>query len=126
MLKVLVVDDEYYFRQALKVTIEWEKWGFEICDEAKNGKIALEKMNTLKPDIVIVDINMPVMDGLEFLHFLNELDINVKVIILTGHSEFNYAKQAVQLGVYNYILKPIDEDELLKCLLDIKNTIKKN
>lgn len=56
MLKVLLVDGEYYFREALKVTIEWEKWGFEISGEAKNGKIALEKMKTLQPDIVIVDI----------------------------------------------------------------------
>ena len=125
MLKVLLVDDEYYFREALKVTIEWEKWGFEICGEAKNGKIALEKMKTLQPDIVIVDINMPIMDGLEFLEVVKTLNANVKVIILTGHSEFNYAKQAVHLGVINYILKPIEEKELLNTLLDIKDTIKK-
>lgn len=125
MLKVLLVDDEYYFRQALKVTIEWEKWGFEICGEAKNGKIALEKMKTLQPNIVILDINMPKMDGLEFLQVVKEMDFNVKVIILTGYSEFSYAKQAVQLGVYNYILKPVEEKELLRSLLDIKDSIKR-
>jgi two-component system response regulator YesN len=121
----MIVDDEFYFREALKVSLPWEELGFEICAEAKNGKDALERMEDCTPDIVLVDINMPIMDGLEFVQNVKEKAITSKFIILTGHSEFNYAKQAVQLGVNNYILKPVNEEELMKSLLEIKKLIEK-
>jgi two-component system response regulator YesN len=123
LLKVLIVDDEYYFRQALKVSLPWNDLGFEICCEAKNGKEALEKIHEFKPDIALVDINMPVMDGLEFIYNVKEQGQKLKIMILTGHSEFTYAKQAVQLGIYNYILKPIDENEIKKSILELKAII---
>jgi len=123
MLKIMIIDDEFYFREALKVSIPWKELGFEICGEAKNGKDALEKVADLKPDIMIVDINMPIIDGLEFIQSVREQGIESKFIILTGHSEFNYAKQAVQLGVNNYILKPVNEEELINSLLEIKEII---
>ena len=125
MLKVMIIDDEFYFREALKVSIPWNELGFHICAEAKNGKDALEKAVKLNPDIMIVDINMPIMDGLEFVRNVNEKGIGSKIIILTGHSEFNYARQAVQLGVNNYILKPVDDDELIKSLIETKEIIEK-
>ncbi len=125
MYKVMIVDDEFYFREALKISLKWEELGFEICGEAKNGKEALQKIQELKPDITIVDINMPIMDGLEFAKKLRELGIESKILILTGHSEFNYAKQAVSLGVYNYLLKPVNEDELANCLCEMKSDIQK-
>ncbi|RCX07869.1 AraC family two component transcriptional regulator [Anaerobacterium chartisolvens] len=125
MLKIMIVDDEFYFREALKISLPWAELGFEICGEAKNGRDALEKVGALSPHIIIVDINMPIMDGLEFVQNIKERNINSKIIILTGHSEFNYAKQAVQMGVHNYILKPVNEEELTKTLLDIKNVIEK-
>jgi two-component system response regulator YesN len=125
MLKVMIIDDEFYFREALKVSIPWNELGFDICAEAKNGKDALEKALKLNPDIMLVDINMPIMDGLEFVRNVNEKGINSKIIILTGHSEFNYAKQAVQLGVNNYILKPVDDEELIKSLIETKKIIEK-
>lgn len=125
MLKIMIADDEFYFREALKISLPWKELGFDICGEAKNGRDALEKAEVLKPEIIIVDINMPIMDGLEFVQNLKEKGINSKIIILTGHSEFNYAKQAVQLGVHNYVLKPVKEEELTKALLDIKKVIKK-
>ncbi|HEX2947333.1 MAG TPA: response regulator [Clostridia bacterium] len=123
MLKVMIVDDEFYFREALKVSLPWKELGFDICGEAKNGKDASEKVEELNPDIIIVDINMPIMDGLEFVQSSREKGINSKIIILTGHSEFNYARQAVQLGVHDYILKPVNEEELTQSLLEMKKII---
>ncbi|QNU68198.1 response regulator [Ruminiclostridium herbifermentans] len=125
MYKVMIVDDEFYFREALKISLPWEKLGFEICGEAKNGKEAIKKIEELKPDITIVDINMPIMDGLEFAKNLKESGIETKILILTGHSEFSYAKQAVSLGVYNYLLKPVNEEELANCLCEMKMDIQK-
>lgn len=125
MYKVMIVDDEFYFREALKISLPWEKLGFEICGEAKNGNEALQKIQELKPDITIVDINMPIMDGLEFAKKLRERGIESKILLLTGHSEFSYAKQAVSLGVYNYLLKPVNEEELANCLCEMKSDIQK-
>ncbi len=124
MTKIMIVDDEFYFREALKVSLPWKELGFEICAEAKNGKDALERIDDCNPDIVIVDINMPIMDGLELVQNVRDRGINCRFIILTGHSEFNYAKQAVQLGVNNYILKPVNEEELKEALFEIKRIIK--
>lgn len=125
MLRIMIIDDEFYFREALKISLPWHELGFEICGEAKNGKDALEKVEGLKPDIIIADINMPIMDGLEFIQNIKDKGANIKIIILTGHSEFNYAKQALQLGVNNYILKPVDEEELKRTLLELKGLIQK-
>ncbi len=125
MIRILLVEDEYYFRQALKIMLSWETLGMEICGEADNGREALEKVKTLKPDIALVDINMPVMDGLEFVQALKETDCALKIIFITGYSEFNYARQAVQLGIYDYLLKPVKRDELEKTVLNLGNIIKK-
>lgn len=123
MLKVLIADDEFYFREALKISIPWKELGFDICGEAKNGKEAIEKVQLLGPDIILIDINMPVMGGLEFVQCINDMKINAKIVILTGYGEFNYAKQAVELGVNNYLLKPINEEELITTLNKLKRLI---
>ncbi len=125
MLNVMIIDDEYYFREALKISIPWRELGFNICGEAKNGKDALEKAELLNPDIMLIDINMPIMDGLELIEQVKEKGLSSKCIILTGHSEFNYAKQAVQLGVNNYILKPVNEEELKLALFEVKRLIER-
>lgn len=125
MYNVLIVDDEYYFRQALKISLPWEELGFRIAGEAKNGEEALALMAEIGPDVVLVDINMPIMDGMEFIQNAKRCGQEAKFIVLTGQSEFVYAKQAVQLGVFNYVLKPIDEEEIRSSLLDIKNLIQK-
>lgn len=125
MLKVMIVDDEFYFREALKVSICWEDLGLTICGEAKNGKDAIEKVQLLHPDIIIVDINMPIMDGFEFVQNLKDKGIESKVIIISGYSEFDYAKQAVEIGAHNYILKPVNEEELINTLCGIKKVIEK-
>lgn len=125
MLKVLIVDDEYYFRQALKISLPWEELGFQIAGEAKNGQEALTLMSEVAPDIVLVDINMPIMDGMEFIQKAKQRELETKFIMLTGQSEFAYAKMSMKLGVVNYVLKPIDEDELRSSLLETKNQISK-
>ncbi|MCD9021294.1 response regulator [Cohnella silvisoli] len=123
MLKVLIVDDEYYFRQSLKASIAWEELGFRVCGEANNGMDALNKAEQLQPDILLVDINMPHMDGLQMISEIKRFQMDSKIIILTGYSEFQYAKQAVELGVYNYLLKPVNEVELTDILLELKQLI---
>lgn len=119
----MIVDDEFYFREALKVSFPWSDLGFSVCGEAKNGKDALDKVSDLKPDIILVDINMPIMDGLEFVQEMKNRGLDSKIIILTGHNEFQYAKQALQLGVHNYILKPVNDHELSNALKEVKNAI---
>lgn len=121
----MIVDDEFYFREALKISFPWGDLGFSVCGEAKNGKDALDKVSDLKPDIILVDINMPIMDGLEFVQELKNRGLDSKIIILSGHSEFQYAKQALQLGVHNYILKPVNDKELTDALIEVKNDIER-
>lgn len=123
MLRILIVDDEYYFRQALKIELPWEDLGFELCGEAEDGEDALNKIQEFKPDIALVDVNMPVLDGLELARTIKEKGYNIKIIIVTGYSEFKYAKQAIEFGVNNYLLKPINRNELLESLQSVKAII---
>lgn len=125
MLKILIVDDEYFCRQGMKQLIPYEEYGFTVCGEAKNGLEALEQVEALKPNIVLLDINMPKMDGIEFASVIKEKRINIKIIILTGYREFDYAKEALNLGVHDYLLKPLDVDELIAPLLSLKDLIQK-
>lgn len=124
MYKVLIVDDEYYFRQALKISLPWTELGFQIVGEAKNGAEALELMSELEPDIILVDMNMPIMNGIEFIQRAKQRNQETRYMVLSGHSEFAYAKQAMHLGVFDYVLKPINEDELRRSLLSMKEQIR--
>lgn len=121
----MIVDDEFLFREAMKISLPWDKLGFEVCCEAENGFDALEKIAEYKPDVALVDINMPVMDGLELAAEIKEKELNVRVIIITGYGEFSYARQAIEVGVRNYLLKPIEEEELIEALTAIKTKIEK-
>lgn len=123
MLKIMIVDDENLFREALKKTIPWNDLGYEICCEAENGYDALEKIAEFKPDVALVDINMPMMDGIELAAEIKESGLDIRVIIITGYGEFNYARQAIEVGVENYLLKPIDEEQLIKVLNSVKKKI---
>lgn len=113
MFKVLLIDDEPAIREGLKTIIDWSRYGYEICGEAVNGRDGLAKIHQLQPDLIIVDIKMPGIDGLELLQELRQADIKIQAIILTGYSEFVYAQKAANLGVIAYILKPIDENDLI-------------
>ncbi len=123
MRKVLLIDDEYYFRQALKASIPWEENGLCVCGEARDGEEALGLLDSLAPDIALVDINMPVMDGLAFARAVHDRRLPTRLVILSGHSEFDYARQAVALGVVNYLLKPVDDDELVRTLVDVSRQL---
>lgn len=126
LYKLLIVDDEYNIRQGLINTIPWFDVGVEVVGEATNGLDALEKVKLLKPDIVITDINMSKMNGLEFSAELKKISPDTKVIIISGYDEFEYAKRAIELDVFSYILKPIEEDELLKAIRKFINVIEED
>ena len=114
MIKVLLVDDELIVRQYLVSIIEWEKYGFYICGEAGSGKEALEMIELYSPDLVITDIKMPEIDGLELVRIaVDEMKAMSKFIILSSYNDFTYARTAIKYNVMDYILKPLDEGELL-------------
>ena len=110
--KVLIVDDEKYVRSGIKNETDWGLIGCEVVGEAADGQAALELALELKPDLVISDMKMPVMDGIEFAGKLLEKQPATKIIFLTAFSDFEYARQAVRLGVSDYLLKPFKDGEL--------------
>ncbi|MGO4273525.1 response regulator, partial [Paenibacillus sp. TAF58] len=99
MQKILIVDDESIFREYLRTALDWEAYGFEICAEAKNGVEALEQVDLHRPDIALVDITMPFMDGLTLTEHLKMRYPATSVVLITGHNEFDYARKALKLGV---------------------------
>ena len=111
MIRVVIVEDELILRKGLVLSIDWEALGCAVVGEGDNGRKGLEILLKEKPDVVITDIKMPVMDGLEMLRLARE-QYSFHSIVLTGFSEFDYAKQAITLGVDDYLLKPVDETEL--------------
>lgn len=125
MLKVLFVDDEPYMLEGLRDMLDWPAFGFRICGEASNGVDALEIMRMCNPDLVITDIRMPVMDGLELIRQSVELlHSRAKFIILSGYSDFQYAQTAMLYSVSDYLLKPLDDDEFQKCAAKLAVEIK--
>lgn len=107
MYRVLIVDDEFPARSMVKLVLDWESNGFEIIGEAKDGKEALEKCRMLRPDLVITDIQMPVMDGIEFIRHAQMLENPPHFIILSCYESFSYAQQAIKLGVCDYLIKDL-------------------
>jgi two-component system response regulator YesN len=121
MINVLIVDDEPFIRQGLVLLIDWNALGFQICGQASNGIQALECIEKVQPDLIISDIKMPEMDGLQLAKVLYEkYDGEMKLVLLSGFYEFKYAKQAIRYKVNDYILKPIVKDELLQVLTTFK------
>ncbi|CDF57680.1 response regulator transcription factor [Thermobrachium celere] len=123
MFKIVIVEDEEIIRNGLVFTIDWLSLDCTVVGTASNGLEGLNLIKEHKPDIVITDIKMPVMDGIEMLKEALK-HVSFYSIILTSYSEFEYAKQAISLKVYEYILKPIDEDELIKTINNVKQEIK--
>lgn len=119
MYKLLVVDDEYNIRDGIANTVAWETCNVVVVGEACNGIEALKRVEETLPDIVITDINMDDMDGLELAENLKQKYPNIKVIILSGYDEFEYAKRALQLKVFSYLLKPILPDELILVVKEV-------
>lgn len=122
-IKVLVVDDEKYERLLISNLIHWEEDGLVSVGEAASAKEAVEVYEKEKPEIVLTDISMPETDGLELCRRLKKMNSRVKLVIITGFREFEYAKQAIKIGVDDFLLKPIEEDEVNKLLIHIREEI---
>lgn len=112
MLRAILADDEAVILKGLKKLINWEKMGIRIVGEAGNGQEALELIQDKKPDLAVSDIAMPELNGLDMLREINRLGLGTKVIFISGYQEFSYAKKAVTYGAVDYILKPVEQDEL--------------
>ncbi len=112
MFNVLIVDDEPYIRKGLINIIDWKKLQCQICGEACDGVDGLEKIESLRPDIVFVDINMPEIDGLSMISKVKHLVPHTKFILLTGYRDFSYLQEAIKLGAFDYILKPSKIEEI--------------
>ncbi len=123
LLRVLIVDDEYMVRGLLKRCLDWKEIGMEIIGEASGAQEALELTDRLNPDIIFTDICMPYIDGIELSRLIFEKYPNIKIVILTGYEEFEYAKKSLKLGIADFLLKPINDDEIRKSALDIKKKI---
>ena len=123
MIKVLVVDDEAYVRRGIVMETDWVSMDCAVVAEATNGEEALEMVHKFYPDLIISDIRMPRMDGIELLKTLREEGNEVHVIFLTAYSEFEYAKQALRYFAFDYLLKPFEDGELEACVLRAKQEI---
>ena len=121
--KVILVDDEAEVIDVIEQKIAWNELGFEVVGSATNGVKALELVEKTQPDVVITDIKMPYMDGLELSKRLNDDYRNIHIIIFTGFDEFEYAKEAVHLEVEEYILKPLNAAEITKVFEDLKKKL---
>lgn len=123
MYKVMLVDDEDIEREAMAEIIPWEKVGMELVDMAWNGIEGLEKIKANLPDIVITDIKMPVMDGIELIKKTHELFPDIFFVVLSGYGEYEYTSKAMELEIRHYILKPCDEDKIVEVLLTVKKEL---
>ncbi|WP_413376058.1 response regulator transcription factor [Alkalihalobacillus sp. 1P02AB] len=125
MYKVLIVDDETTVREGLRVVIPWEAYGFQVVALAQDGQTALNMCKDEEYDLIISDIRMVGMDGLQLIENIREFDKRIQCLILTGYADFNYAKKAIQHNVAGYLLKPIDEENLIDALVEIKQELDK-
>ena len=120
-MKVVIADDEINIILLIKSLIDRQKTDVEIAGEAGDGITALEMVRQLKPDVVITDIRMPGMNGMDLIRHVREEQIPVEFVIISGYSEFEYARSAIQYGVSDYLLKPIKKDELNDVLAKLES-----
>ena len=123
MYSVFLVDDEPIVLDGIRSRINWEEAGFSFAGEATDGELALSMIHELKPDILITDIKMPFMDGLELSAAIKKTQPWIKIIILSGHDEFDYAKKAISIGVEDYLLKPFTSEDVIASLKKIATQI---
>lgn len=124
MLRVLIVEDEDIIRKGIAYTMDWTSMGCTIVGEAANGKEGIEKILDLKPDIVLTDIMMPFVDGIEMIRQTKD-QVHYKSIILTSYAEFTYAKQAIDLKVSDYLMKPVEEEDIRRVIDKITPELQK-
>ena len=121
--KVFFVEDEVVTREGIRDNVDWKANGFEFCGEAPDGEMALPLLRTTQPDVLITDIKMPFMDGLQLCKIVREHTPGMKIIILSGHDEFDYAQEAIKLGVTEYLLKPVTVQDLHQTLRKVADQL---
>lgn len=122
MYNVFIVDDEYEIRKGISTFFPWDMFGFKVVGQADNGKKALDFIlkGNVQVDVLLTDVKMPVMDGIELTRKLREVRKDIIVIFLSAYSDFEYARDALKLGVYDYILKPTEYDQLISVFTKLK------
>lgn len=123
LYRIILVDDEEEVRKGIIRKIDWEALGFQVVGDAENGQDALEKIEQLEPDVVMTDIRMPYMDGLTLTSWIRQKYPSVKVLIFSGFDDFEYAQKAIKLNVTEYILKPVNEEELTRILNRVRENL---
>ena len=123
MNRLVIVDDEYYIRQMLLSCVDWAAIGYEIVGEAEDGLQALREIERLRPDAVLVDINIPKLFGLDLIKRIAREYPRVLVVILSAYDKFSYAQQAVRMGVFDYLLKPIDPEAVASTFVRLQSRI---
>lgn len=121
MYNVFLVEDEILMRDGIRELIAWNEYGFTFAGEASDGELAWPQIQKLKPDIVITDIKMPFMDGLALSRLIKKEFPQTTIIILSGYDDFVYAKEAISIGVSQYLLKPLSKDQLVEVLCEVKS-----
>ena len=116
MYKVIIVDDEHMIRQGLSSMVNWEKYGCQVCAEATDGSEAQPLIRQYKPEILFTDIKMNEMDGLTMIRGIKETVPDCKIIVMTGYREFDYAKEAISMGVFEFLLKPMELERIHEVL----------
>ncbi|GAA4839520.1 hypothetical protein GCM10023310_16660 [Paenibacillus vulneris] len=123
MYKLILAEDEQEVRESIVREIDWARYGFEVADTAENGKEAMEQIERWTPDVVVTDIRMPFMDGMQLSEWIRSKYPTTKIIILTGYDEFEYAQKAVKMHIDEYVLKPFSAQELIQALVKIRQLI---
>ena len=123
MYKVFLVEDEIVVREGLRSNIDWEQYGFTYIGDATDGEMALPMIREIKPDVLITDIRMPFMDGLSLSAFVRKELPNTKIAIISGYDDFSYAQQAIQIGVEQYLLKPITKAKMIEMLTGLREKL---
>ncbi|KAI7248154.1 hypothetical protein KC345_g11884, partial [Hortaea werneckii] len=125
MYKVLLVDDELLHLTGLQCFMNWEEMDMEVCAAASSGFEALEVLEAQQIDIIVTDIKMPIMSGMELARRALELNPRLKIVFVSGYEDFQYAKQAISMSACGYVLKPVDDEDMRQTLMDVKDALNK-
>ena len=123
MIKLMIVDDEPVIRKGIVTVVDWKALDIQVVAEAANGRDGLSRALLEKPDIVITDIKMPIMDGITFSSELRKKLPKVRIVFLTGYSDFEYSRHAIRIGAEDYLLKPVNTGELIELMERLKQEI---
>ncbi|MBS7070346.1 MAG: response regulator, partial [Streptococcus parasanguinis] len=125
MYEIMIVEDEELIRQGLTSLVDYEQFGMTVTNQAENGREAWEKFQDRPADILLTDINMPQMNGLDLAHHVKEQSPSCHIIFLTGYDDFEFARKAIKLGADDYLLKPFSKDDIEEMLAKVKGKLDK-